>query len=129
MLAVDTNVVVRYLVDDDKAQAARARAIIDTNDVFVPKTVFLEVEWVLRSLYEFGPAQIRNALVGFAGLEGVHLENAEIIARALRWYAEGLDFAEALHLASAEACRFFITFDKAFVKMATRVTGQAIRLP
>jgi predicted nucleic-acid-binding protein len=42
MLAVDTNVLVRYLLNDDRAQAARARKLIDANEIFVPKTVFLE---------------------------------------------------------------------------------------
>ncbi|MGP0060570.1 MAG: type II toxin-antitoxin system VapC family toxin [Beijerinckiaceae bacterium] len=129
MLAVDTNVVIRYLVNDDPAQAARARKIIDSNDVFVPKTVLLEAEWVLRSLYEFVPAQIGAALLGFAGLPNVRIESEDAVARALAWYAAGLDFADAMHLASAEQCRSFVTFDKAFAKAAARITGKTIRSP
>src|SRR5271165_3450212 len=56
MLAIDTNLVVRYLVGDDPGQAARARSLIDNNDVFVCTTVLLETEWVLRSVYGFSAA-------------------------------------------------------------------------
>jgi hypothetical protein len=45
MLAIDTNLIIRYLVGDDLGQAARARRLIDNNDVFVCTTVLLETEW------------------------------------------------------------------------------------
>jgi predicted nucleic-acid-binding protein len=129
VLAIDTNVVVRYLVNDDRAQAARARKLINENEVFVANTVLLGTEWVLRNLYEFAPAEIGAALSGFAGLPGVRLESQEIVARALDWYRQGLDFADALHLATGDACRAFVTFDKAFAKLAQRTTGKSVRLP
>ncbi len=68
MLAVDANVVVRYLVNDDAAEAARARRLVEREDVFVPVTVVLETEWVLRSVFGFSPAAVMRALRGFAGL-------------------------------------------------------------
>lgn len=71
MLAIDTNLIVRYLVGDDPGQAARARRLIDNNDVFVGITVLLETEWVLRSVYEFSAAQCAKALSDFAGLPRV----------------------------------------------------------
>jgi len=55
MIAVDTNVLVRFLVRDDAKQAARAAALIQANEIWVCKTVLLETEWVLRSLYGFPP--------------------------------------------------------------------------
>jgi predicted nucleic acid-binding protein len=76
MLAIDTNLIVRYLVGDDPGQAARARRLIDNNDVFVCTTVLLETEWVLRSVYGFSAAQCAKALSDFAGLPGVSLEDA-----------------------------------------------------
>ena len=127
MLAVDTDVIVRYLVSDDRAQAARAQKVVDTNDIFVPKTVILETEWVLRSLYDFAPAQISAALGAFAGLPNVRVESAESISLALDWYRQGLDLADALHLASSAACSAFVTFDKAFAKAAARATGKTVR--
>ena len=53
MLVVDTDVVVRHLTNDDEAQAARARRLIERHDVFLPLTVLLEAEWVLRCVYAF----------------------------------------------------------------------------
>jgi len=55
MLAVDTNVVVRFLTRDDHVQAARARLIFDRETVLLLKSVLLEAEWVLRSVYHFPP--------------------------------------------------------------------------
>lgn len=51
MTALDTNVVVRFLVNDDDQQAQRARALIAAGNVHIPPTVLLETEWVLRSAY------------------------------------------------------------------------------
>ena len=68
MLAIDTNLIVRYLVGDEPGQAARARRLIDNNDVFVCTTVLLETEWVLRSVYGFSAVQCAKALSDFAGL-------------------------------------------------------------
>ena len=62
MHGVDTNVIVRYLIGDDPAQAAKARGVIGQMPVFVPKTVLLEVEWVLRGVYELPSKQIIPAL-------------------------------------------------------------------
>jgi predicted nucleic-acid-binding protein len=118
MIAIDTNVVVRYLVDDDPAQAARARALVDSNQVFVPLTVMLETEWVLKSAYAF-PIDVRAAaLLAFAGLPSVTIEDATAMARALGWAAQGVDFADGLHLAKSEGCEAFATFDAAFAKAA-----------
>ena len=64
MLAIDTNLIVRYLVGDDPGQAARARRLIDNNDVFICTTVLLETEWVLRSVYGFSAARCARALSG-----------------------------------------------------------------
>src|SRR6266481_9185056 len=94
MLAIDTNLVVRYLVGDDPGQAARARKLIDNNDVFVCTTVLLETEWVLRSVYGFLAAQCAKALADFAGLPRVTLEDAVVTAKALGWMQQGMDFAD-----------------------------------
>ena len=49
MLAIDTNLIVRYLTGDHPKQSAKAKALIDGNDVFVCTTVLLEADWVLRT--------------------------------------------------------------------------------
>jgi predicted nucleic-acid-binding protein len=118
MLAVDTNVVVRYLVRDDEAQSARARDIVAAGGVFVSATVVLECEWVLRGLYGFPRPDVVRALKGFCGAPGVSVGNALAVHRALDLAALGLDFADALHLAQAGECEAFMTFDKRLVRKA-----------
>jgi len=129
MRAVDTNVIVRYLTGDDPAQAVKARAIIGREPVFVPGTVVLEVEWVLRSVYDLPSGQVIPALRALAGLPGVSIEDAPLVAKAMDWAEGGMDFADALHLAAAAGCEGFVTFDKRFARLAAcrggvRVTVQ-----
>jgi predicted nucleic-acid-binding protein len=118
MLAVDTNILVRYITDDDPLQAKRARQIIEASDVFVASTVVLEAEWVLRGLYRFTPEQIATGLRIVFRLPTVRLEHPLRVAKALAWAEAGMDFADALHLAAAEDCEAFITFDRPLVKAA-----------
>jgi predicted nucleic acid-binding protein len=129
MLAIDTNVIVRYLVADDPAQAARARKLIDGNEVFVCTTVMLETEWVLRSVYGFPAPQCAKALADFSGLSRVTLEDPTAIAKALAWVGEGIDFADGLHLAKAEGCDAFVSFDREFAAVANGLGGVKVRAP
>lgn len=129
MLAIDTNLIVRYLVGDEPGQAARARKLIDNNDAFVCTTVLLETEWVLRSAYGFSVAQCAKALTDFAGLPRVMLEDTAAVAKALGWMRQGLDFADGLHLAKAEGCDAFISFDRDFAKTANALGGVHVRAP
>lgn len=129
MLAIDTNLIVRYLVGDDPGQAARARRLIDNNDVFVCTTVLLETEWVLRSAYGFSAVQCAKALSDFAGLPRANLEDATVAAKALGWMRQGVDFANGLHLAKAEGCEAFISFDQDFAKAANALGGTKVRAP
>lgn len=118
MLAIDTNLVVRYLTGDHPRQSSRARALIDGEAVFVAVTVMLEVEWVLRSAYGYRPAQIARALRSFAGLPTVTVEDGAVVAVALDLAESGMDFADALHLAKAAHCKGMVSFDRKFVKAA-----------
>ncbi len=129
MLAVDTNVIVRFLTNDDPLQSPRARRLVSENDVWIPTTVLLETEWVLRSTYRYTPTQITASLRDFAGLPRVSLENPGLVARALDWCEEGMDFSDALHLGAADHCEGFATFDVAFVKAAKKATGMKVREP
>ncbi len=129
MLAIDTNVVVRYLTGDHPEQSAKARQIIDGEPVFVATTVLLEVEWVLRSARGYRQDALAAALTAFAGLPTVTLENPAAVSRALDNMASGLDFADALHLAAARDCEAFVTFDQALVKSAARIDGVLARAP
>jgi predicted nucleic acid-binding protein len=84
MLAIDTNIVVRYLTADHPGQSPKAKALINSKDVFVCTTVLLETEWVLRSVYGFAPADIVKALAAFAGPSRVTLEDASTTVLASR---------------------------------------------
>ena len=128
MLAVDTNVVVRYLTGDDPAQAAMARAAIDAGRVFVSTTVFLECEWVLRSVYGFTGGEVAAALRGFAGLPSVSVESPILLAEALDRAEAGMDFADALHLGAAAQCEAMLTFDRHFIE-AAQDTPVRVTLP
>lgn len=131
MIALDTNVVVRLLVNDDVAQARRARALVASGEeIFVAPTVLLECEWVLRSAYGFAPTQIAGFLRGLLGLPGLHTDQPQAVAQALHGYGRGMDFADALHLALSHAAETFYTFDAAFRRSATRaMPAPAVKAP
>lgn len=126
MIAVDTNVLVRFLVRDDAKQAARAASLIRGDEIWASKTVLLETEWVLRSLYGFSPETVARALRRLAGLRTVFLEDELAVAKALDWSSQGLDFADALHLASVGNAKRFATFDRKLAKQAKRLTALEI---
>lgn len=127
MIAVDTNVLVRYVTNDNAEQARRAIALLGNADgVFVAKTVLLETEWVLRAVYALLPETIRKALLHICGLPNVVVEDERAVAHALDAYAQGLDFADALHWASSPGAEFFYTFDEKFVCGAAKL-GLAVK--
>ncbi|MGH6903807.1 MAG: type II toxin-antitoxin system VapC family toxin [Geminicoccaceae bacterium] len=123
MIAVDTNVLVRYLVEDDVAQTDRAEAVLRSGAVLVPNTVLLETAWVLRTGYRFNRAAIVAGITKLLGLPGVQAEDRAIVGRALDWYGRGLDFAHALHLASSGRADAFATFDRALRRKVRAIPG------
>jgi predicted nucleic-acid-binding protein len=123
VIAVDTNVLVRYLVEDDVVQTDRAEAVLRSGAVTVPNTVLLEAEWVLRTSYRFNRAAIADGINKLLGLPGVQAADGRTAAQALAWYAKGLDFADALHLASSGQVEAFATFDQALRRKAHRISG------
>jgi len=129
MRAVDTNLVVRYLVADDDDQFRRAVAVFEGGNLLVATTVILETEWVLRGIYRFSPDAIAAALKSIAGLPGVRIEDAERLSTALNWMAAGMDFADAVHLAGAQDCDAFVTFDRQLAKAAAGLSDVAVVVP
>jgi hypothetical protein len=83
----------------------------------------------LRSVYEFSAAQCAKGLSDFAGLPCMSLEDATAAAKALGWIRQGMDFADGLHLAKAEGCEAFISFDQDFAKAANALGGIKVRTP
>jgi len=121
MISVDTNILVRILTGDDELQYRKAMALFDHNDIFISNTVILETEWVLRYAYDFSRSDIHRALLHLCGLPQVNLAHPQHIAKALTWYQEGLDFADALHLAGSSAQDSFATFDQALIKKSSQL--------
>jgi predicted nucleic-acid-binding protein len=120
VVAVDTNVLVRLLTNDHAAQAARAVAVFRAGPVLVPKTVLLECEWVLRYSYLLSVGAIARSFVALLGLPNVIVEDVPAVHLAIGMLERGVDFADALHLASSSAAKEFVTFDAQLVKRARK---------
>ncbi|HWE48732.1 MAG TPA: type II toxin-antitoxin system VapC family toxin [Bryobacteraceae bacterium] len=118
MTAVDTNVLVRLLTGDDPQQAKAARLLFQSGPIWIAKTVLLETDWVLRSLYGFQADSIREAFARLLGLENVHAEDETSIAAALRLTEFGIELADAMHVTSRPPGTGFVSFDRALVKRA-----------
>ncbi len=126
MLAVDTNVVVRILANDDPEQSPRAVALFERERIFLTKTVLLETEWVLRFSYKLSRETVVCALRKVIGLQQVEVETIGVVAKALDWHEQGMDFADALHLASSTKAIEFATFDEKLIKLAQRLQAKGI---
>ena len=128
MHAVDTNVLVRLLTGDDVEQTKRAAALFKKEAVYIPKTVLLETEWVLRRLYRLERKAVMSAFRKVSGLANVEIENPLTVTQALQWCDGGMDFADALHLASSHASEKFTTFDAQLKKSASKEIKPSILL-
>lgn len=123
MIAFDTNLLVRLAVDDHPQQADVAENLLKQHRVLISRTVLLETEWVLRSRYKIPPERIHAFFQLMLRTENAELEDALAVARALTWYEQGADFADALHLAVCGDAVLH-TFDRGFCK-AARAAGNA----
>lgn len=128
MISIDTNVLARLIVNDDAEQGKCAATLLRREEVFVAKTVLLELEWVLRGAYKIERATILKALLGVLGLPNVIAEDSARIAAALRDYEAGLDFADALHLSSSIEADRFVTFDEKLCKRAKALKSVEVTL-
>ncbi len=127
MLAIGTNIFIRFLTRDHEALARRALEIVSNNEVFVPATVILEAEWVLRDAYEMPRNDVIREVGRFCALERVTVGEADDIRRALDCAERGLDLADALHLAQASECEAFVTLDKPLARKARRLNDVRVR--
>lgn len=125
MAALDTNVLVRFLVQDDARQGAAATRLIRSgveagDTLLVPVTVVLELERVLRSSFNFDKAVVLQSLFGLLGSFELAFESEGAVEAALGHYADGTaDFADCLHAALALMAgeQPLWTFDKAAAKV------------
>ncbi len=125
MPALDTNVLVRYVVQDDETQLAAARRLIrkcvaDGRPLFVPVTVALELEWVLRSNFGYAKDEVMEVMSSLFSAAELTFESERALEVALQLYREGsADFADCLHIALvAQAGEMSLwTFDKGAAKV------------
>jgi len=113
MRAVDTNILVRLFADDDAEQAELAEQVLASDTIFLPKTVILEFEWIMRSIYREPRAAIAVAIQRLLETMNFQVEDQATVARAVNWFGQGMDFSDALHLASSTHVDDFVTFDLA----------------
>jgi predicted nucleic-acid-binding protein len=129
VISIDTNILVRFVVNDDREQAGRARALIESNEVFVPTSVLLETEWVLRKAYKIKGPEMFETLRAFLALPRVFAEDEKAARSAFDWAEQGMDFGDALHLARSTECEAFASFDRGLARMAANVGALLVRIP
>ena len=120
MIGVDTNVLVRYLAQDDPVQSRRAtrlfeRELSDQEQGYISIVVLVETCWVLKRLYGAGPAEIRATVRDLLDARQLAVERRIAVAQALGRLGEGAgDLADALiaELAAAAGCASVVTFDR-----------------
>jgi predicted nucleic-acid-binding protein len=120
MIAVDTNVLVRYLVEDDAEQTRRAeslfrRALAAGEAIFVSEIVLCELVWVLKTAYRLRREEIVDMLATFVRAKQLELSDKDLIHRALGAFRTGRgDFADYVirERARAAGCAIIATFDK-----------------
>ena len=126
MTSLDTNILVRYLVDDDVDQSAAVRALAGTltaeKPAFVCREVIVELVWVLERSYGFSRDAISTALLDMLSSEGIVLETSDDVARAALGYRRGdADFSDLMIAAASrrEGALPLYTFDQ----RASRLDG------
>ena len=136
VLAVDTNVLLRYFADDVPTQAETAKALLASltseSPGFIGREVALEVVWVLERSYNLSRIRIANAFLDLLDEDGIVVENAEDVASAVILYRESsADFSDLMILAAAKrmGARPLYTFDRKLARMegATLLAGPLSR--
>ena len=117
MIALDTNILARFYCDDpNDPEAKRQRPLVlrlfrEAEAMFVPVTVILEFEWIMRGFYERSREEFARILRHLLGLSNVTVEDWEAVTNAVALHLEGLDFADALHWARSRHCQQMVSFD------------------
>ena len=125
MIGLDTNVLVRYIVQDDVAQARKANTLIDSltdeDPGFISLVALVELAWVVQGCYDASKDETVAILDKLMRLRVLRLENADVVSRALRRYAQSnADFADCLIESSGShaQCSHTVSFDSKAVKTA-----------
>ena len=125
MIGLDTNVLVRYIMQDDPGQSSRATAIVESlqgvGSAYITLVSMVELVWVLTVSFELTRAQVSQALDGILRTKQFKIENADQVIRALRVFKLGKsDFADCLieRSANSAGCDKTVTFDVKAAKHA-----------
>ena len=125
MIGLDTNVLVRYIMQDDPRQSLKATKLIESLDGdspgFVSMVSVIELYWVLTSCYALSNAQVQQALEALLRTKQILVDRADQVVRALRVFADGKsDFADCLieRTAAGAGCTGTMTFDTGAAKHA-----------
>lgn len=125
MIGLDTNVLVRYIAQDDIKQSARATELMNSlsaeNPGFVSQIALVELVWVLENCYKSTKAEVVAILETLLRTRELLVENAEVAIQALNVFAQSkADFSDCLmERASRHAgCEYSVSFDKSAVKSA-----------
>lgn len=129
MIAIDTNIIVRFLTRDDAKQYNASKKLFEAEEIYIPDTVILETEWVLRFAYEFEPNEICNAFRKLFGLANIKLSNDFTVAQAINWHEQDLDFAHAFHLALTQNAKALKSFDDKFIKKSKDLSKCVVEKP
>lgn len=128
MIGLDTNVLVRYLAQDDPRQSAQAMRLIESCSTlrpgFIGMVALVEMVWVLESCYDADHATIADTLDRLLRTRTLVLENAAAVAAALRLFSAGhKDFADCLIASTAKAasCEQIYSFDQTAIRRAGMV--------
>jgi predicted nucleic-acid-binding protein len=128
MIGLDTNVLVRYITQDDKRQAGLANSLIESLDDaspgFVTLVTVVELSWVLESAYNFTRQQFAEVMQTLMTVDTIKLDRAAVVASAVRVYAGSkADFSDCLieRLSASAGCEQTMTFDRAAAKMTGMV--------
>jgi predicted nucleic-acid-binding protein len=127
MIAVDTNVVVRFLTRDEPKQSALAADCV-AEGVFVSDTVLIETEWVLRHAFGWRRARINHALRTFLAIEQVSVSQRDHLLWALDRHREGADLADMVHLVAARGQAAFATLDRKLARLSAETAPLPVRL-
>lgn len=111
------------MIKDHPEQAVLATSYIGSNRCYVLKSVLLELVWVLSSSsgYKLSRETVHERLLHVLGLPCIECEDPAIVAQALAWYAAGMDFGDALHLAGSSELAGLATFDIKFAAIAEKL--------
>lgn len=125
MIGLDTNVLVRYVMQDDPRQSPRATRLIESLSAeapgFVPLVALVELVWVLAGSYGLSRAQVATVLDTMLRSKELMVDRADLVTQALSRCAAGsADFADALieRIAAAAGCSVTMTFDAGAAKAA-----------